>query len=89
MKEKYKKNIVDPTGGKEPLKYKEYVEANQENIKKNAIYKLDYRKKKMLDINVQSNLPEMIAVKMKSQVQIAKQLDYNYDPDEEILEKAK
>jgi len=52
MKEKYKKNIVDPTGGKEPLKYKEYVEANQENIKKNAIYKLDYRKKKMLDINV-------------------------------------
>ena len=89
MKEKYKKNIVDPTGGKEPLKYKEYVEANQENIKKNAIYKLDYRKKKMLDINVQSNLPEMVAVKMKSQVLIAKQLDYNYDPDEEILEKAK
>mgnify|MGYP006907047871 CR=1 FL=1 len=31
----------------------------------------------------------MVAVKMKSQVQIAKQLDYNYDPDEEILEKAK
>ena len=51
LREKYKKNLVDPTGGKEPLKYREYVEANAENLKKNAGYKLDYRKKKSLEIN--------------------------------------
>jgi hypothetical protein len=51
LREKYKKNLVDPTGGKEPLKYREFAEANAENIKKNSLYKLDYRKKKMIEIN--------------------------------------
>ena len=59
LRERYKRNLVDPTGGKEPLKYREYVEANEENLKKNATYKLDYRKKKQLDINQASNLPEV------------------------------
>ena len=62
MKEKYKKSLIDPTGGKEPLKYREYTEANEENIKKNSKYQLDYRKKKCIEINAASNLPEMVLI---------------------------
>lgn len=88
IREKYKKNLVDPTGGKEPLKYREYVEANVENTKKNATYKLEYRKKKMLDINKGSNLPEVYYPKMPGTVTIEKKLDYTYDPNEEALAQA-
>jgi len=87
LREKYKKNLVDPTGGKEPLKYREYVEANAENLKKNAGYKLDYRKKKSLEINQASNLSEVYYPKMTDTVNIEKKLDYNYDPNEEALGK--
>lgn len=89
LREKYKKNLVDPTGGKEPLKYREYAEANAENSKKNATYKLDYRKKKMLDINQASNIPEVLYPKMPGTVTIEKKLDYTYDPSEEPLNKMK
>ena len=51
IRETYKKNLVDPTGGKEPLKYREYLEANTDTITKNARYKDDYRKKKLLTID--------------------------------------
>ena len=90
LREKYKKNLVDPTGGKEPLKYREFAEANAENIKKNSQYKLDYRKKKMLDINEASNMviSKPREMKLKGPFLIAKELDYNYDPNEEVLEKA-
>ena len=50
IRETYKKNLVDPTGGKEPLKYREYLEANVDTISKNSKYKDDYRKKKVLSI---------------------------------------
>ena len=86
LRETYKRNLVDPTGGKEPLKYREYVEANAENLKKNATYKLDYRKKKMLEINQASNLPEVYYAKFPGIVTLEKKLDYTYDPNEEALE---
>ena len=85
LREKYKKNLVDPTGGKEPLKYREYAEANEENLKKNATYKLDYRKKKLLDINQESYLPEVKYPKISGSVMVEKKLDYTYDPNEEAL----
>lgn len=50
IRETYKKNLVDPTGGKEPLKYREYLEANVDTISKNSRYKDDYRMKKQLRI---------------------------------------
>jgi hypothetical protein len=50
LRETYKKNLVDPTGGKEPLKYREFIEANADTILKNSRYKDDYRKKKILKI---------------------------------------
>ena len=51
LRNTYKKNLVDPTGGKEPLKYREFVEANTDTISKNSKYKDDYRKKKLLRID--------------------------------------
>jgi hypothetical protein len=50
IRETYKKNLVDPTGGKEPLKYSEYLEANSDTILKNSRYKDDYKKSKQLAI---------------------------------------
>ena len=50
IRETYKKNLVDPTGGKEPLKYREYLESNVDTLTKNARYKDEYRKKKLLRI---------------------------------------
>jgi hypothetical protein len=51
LRETYKKNLVDPTGGKEPLKYREFVESNLDTLTKNSRYKDDYRKKKMLKVD--------------------------------------
>jgi hypothetical protein len=50
IRETYKRNLVDPTGGKEPLKYREYLEANVDTISKNSKYKDEYRKKKLLRV---------------------------------------
>ena len=46
LRQKYKKNLVDPTGGKQPLKCCEYIESNQDSLKRNAKYKPAYRIKK-------------------------------------------
>jgi hypothetical protein len=60
IRETYKKNLADPTGGKEPLKYREYLEANTDTISKNSRYKDDYRKKKVL--NIQNKVTKVLPV---------------------------
>jgi hypothetical protein len=60
LRETYKKNLVDPTGGKEPLKYREYIEANTDTISKNFRYKDEYRKKKILKI--ENKVPKALPI---------------------------
>ena len=50
LRMKYKKNLVDPTGGKEPLAYQEYMSSNQDTLKKNSKYKAAYRIKKKYEV---------------------------------------
>ena len=61
LRETYKKNLVDPTGGKEPLKYREFIEANADTILKNSRYKDDYRSKKIFKIeNILTKAPVVL-----------------------------